>query len=474
MAQNMAEHIIQNTYTNDSLYQSYIRTQNGKVHVTDFRMLDEEAYKCNVSLKVPRPVNSFTNHYKRPQEIPPHRMLVTLGENLDRVDRVYQRCLWEDCLDDKGIIRPDYVLKWFNKGLLAYCESLKHSKHKEKLQNELKCDFLEISTETHKDKTIYVQITMGNDENDIDKTSFKINFVPTLTLRHLPNQIKLRAPFPDRQQYFENRDNFRKDVLSDIKRGIPLLCLESRIWMPTKEIGFNKSTSSTWAVGCSSLDAKGIEYISHLTDSTTIENITLLMGKIRHEHLMGLNPVSNPLVCNAILHVHRKNVGKFVRGDQWFLAVLKIIATQLQEHFAPSFFINSMNLLEEWDETYLIWMGNEMKKIVKRLRRKPRLLDFYVGAKRRVGFLLDSSQDLSVEGNETVKENEKLETGLIRNFCNIMFSYRLLEQYYQNNLLIISVPMGSNLIPIQFDIFLFLIVSFQLGSARSGLYSVFN
>ena len=58
----------------------------------------------------------FQFHYKTPQEFPSHRMLLSLNEFLPREDKIPLKQEWGHCIDKMGILRPDFVLRWFNKG----------------------------------------------------------------------------------------------------------------------------------------------------------------------------------------------------------------------------------------------------------------------------------------------------------------------------------------------------------------------
>ncbi|KAK3087390.1 hypothetical protein FSP39_005292 [Pinctada imbricata] len=333
-------------------------------------------------------------------------MLITLNEGLDKVNRLNQRRHWKECIDEDDVLRPDYILKLFNRGLTNTCQTLRQESWKKKLEEEFGCD-IEIATITQPDSTIcihiYIKVGDGNDRKPLD-----INIVPTLSITKLPRQIRIRTPFPNRQKYFEQKDKFEKDVLSGIKKG-EMLCLEACVWTQSHSTRMDKKISYTWNVSCSSLEDKGLQCISEVISPEALENIILLIRKIRKEHLMGLNPLTNQMVQNAVFHVHRKNIGTFMSDDQWFLEVIATIAAQLRHNYAPSFFLNSRNLLDGWEMRFVQWMGNELQRVHCRIKERPQLLDYYVGAKSMFDEddEADNEQD-DVHGN-SLDANEKVD-----------------------------------------------------------------
>ncbi|KAK3087543.1 hypothetical protein FSP39_007350 [Pinctada imbricata] len=388
-ARDVAKYLIQSTYTSNSYYQSYIQNRRNQVELSSFHIEDSQTFRCNVSLKLPSPIETFQIHHKKPQEMPPHRILVTLDEDLGKADRVYQKCIWEDCVDEESVLRPDYVLKWFNKGIIATCEEVKIEGNRQRLNRELECDYFETKTETRKDGTICVHVSIGKEESY--PTNFTINFVPSLPLKELPKQIRLRAPFPDRSEYVGRRDKFIKAILKGIKSDAVPLCLEARVWLPYNTVGLDQSIGVTWAVSCSALEEKAFQDIRNAPNQTNLGNVIILMDRIKQNHIMGLHPVTRSLIQNAIFHIYRMNLEKVQRVDQWFLKVMKLIANQLKGYCAPCFFMNSKNILEDWDLAFVQWMGKEMEKIIRRLKKKPISLLDYIGTNKGPGFWSDTA-----------------------------------------------------------------------------------
>jgi len=58
----------------------------------------------------------FKMRFHLPDVLPSHRLLVGLSDKLIAVDRMHVFKEWGHCLDRDGLLRPDFVLQWFNNG----------------------------------------------------------------------------------------------------------------------------------------------------------------------------------------------------------------------------------------------------------------------------------------------------------------------------------------------------------------------
>ena len=251
--------------------------------------------------------------------------------------------------------------------------------------------------EKAKDGTLWAYIFMGEDIESV--RSFKINFVPSIPLQQVPKQLRISVPIPNRRPYLEERSRLAKAMALDIEQGAELFYLEARIYSWNVACGYQECIAVSWGVGCTGLEDRTYKEISKITPSSFLDSVILLMGQIKSEHHVGLHPVSNRVILNAIFHTHRKQLGKFTRGAQWFLGVMELLSSQLKDHFAPAFYLNKLNLFEGWNVKSLNDTGKEIKRMLQQLKRNPETLYDITG------YMEEEPEEEMLDADDTKQEN---------------------------------------------------------------------
>ncbi|KAK3087570.1 hypothetical protein FSP39_007649 [Pinctada imbricata] len=405
-ARRVAQKVLQYAYSIHPLYQKYIRAKNEKVELLNFRAISSNIFLCVVPLKRPVRPYSFTFHHKRPQEYPTHRMFLTLNEDMPREEKIPLKQEWGHCVDRTGIVRPDLVLKWFNKGLKNTCDvfQLAEREKRKDPKRRYEKDHFDMFLENAKDGTLWMYISMG--ENEHNRLSFKINYVPSIPLKEVPKQLRLSVPIPNRRPYQVKRGSFIKEVNNDIEHGSELFYLEARLFDWSLTSGYQQSIAVSWGVGSTNLEDRAYKEICKITNSNYLDNIILLIGQIKHEHHVGLHPISNRLILNAIFQAHRQHLGTFKKADEWFFGVLEIILAQLNAQFAPAFFLNKLDLLEGWDSVSISDSAKEVKKIIRKLRKNPETLFKITGFRKETTDQQPSAVEETMEPEPEYTDSE--------------------------------------------------------------------
>ncbi|XP_071155714.1 uncharacterized protein [Mytilus edulis] len=363
----LATNIVAVAFENEWLYPMYIRNTEREADLCDFRAVDKNVYVGLVPLRKPIRMNAFMVAYKSPGDLPSHRMLVQINKKTTKEERLNIVNEWGHCLDANGILRPDFVLQWFNRGLIKSCEKLEvENKRTQKLA------FLETSLAD--DGTVWVHI-IGFDPQE----NYKINLVPCFSLTEVPKQLYINAPIPSRRPYNDDQSKFIQEVHNGIKEGEEILFLEARLEKWCSKSRCSPSIEISWGVHIGQLEDRSFGFLNTLKPKRLFEDIIVLINAIKDEHVVCLHAVTNRVINHAVFFQYRKNLGKFQQKQDWFLAVLKTIQTQLNLNTFPNFFLQKQNIFMESDPQILKFNKDEIKRLIICIKNSPESLLSYSG-----------------------------------------------------------------------------------------------
>ncbi|XP_022321030.2 uncharacterized protein LOC111123165 isoform X2 [Crassostrea virginica] len=371
-ARYVAERMLLLTNGLHSLFRRYIRTTKaGKVDILDFRALDPCVFQCCVAIKRPIRPQTFMFRHKRPREFPSHRMLLCINDTIPKVERVQVQHEWGHCVDRHGVIRPDFVLKWFNKGLEMTREAVM-SEIAYMFDDPGPVNFDLCSYTSAKDGTLWLEVMELLDGTPTKE--FRINFIPCIPLQEIPKQLSLPIPIPNRRPYFEMNSDVRATITKTIDRGVELFFLEARMFRWDLKTKFDPSIAVSWQVGSGPLEDRAYKIISGMPTGSHFDNIILILGKMKRENPEAFSSISYRMIIHAILHVHRRCMGSFSKCDEWLLAVLEFLLSEIRNRSAPSFFLNKLDFLSEYNRKAVEKTEKALRVIIRDLQSNPEAL----------------------------------------------------------------------------------------------------
>ncbi|XP_062593111.1 uncharacterized protein LOC134254598 [Saccostrea cucullata] len=371
-ARYVAERMLLLTNSLHSLFRRYIRTtKSGKVDILDFRAIDPCVFQCCVALKRPVRPQTFMFRHKRPREYPSHRMLLCINDTIPKVERIQVQHEWGHCVDRHGVIRPDFVLRWFNKGLEMAREAVM-SEIVYMFDQPGPVTFDLCSYTSPKDGTLWLEVAELFDATPTKE--FRINFIPCVPLQEIPKQLSLPIPIPNRRPYGETNSEMRCTINKAIDRGVELFLLEARMFKWDLKTKFDPSIAVSWQVGSGPLEDRAYKIISGMNTGAHFDNIILIIGKMKRENQEAFISISYRMIIHAILHVHRRCMGYIHKCEEWLLAVLEFLLSELRNRSAPSFFLNKLDLLHDHDRKTLEKTEKALRIIIRDLRSNPEAL----------------------------------------------------------------------------------------------------
>lgn len=398
-ARYVAERMLLLTNGLHSLFRRYIRTtKTGKVDIIDFRALDPCVFQCCVAIKRPVRPQTFMFRHKRPREYPSHRMLLCINDTIPKVERIQVQHEWGHCVDRHGVIRPDFVLKWFNKGLEMTREAVM-SEIAYMFDDPGPVTFDLCSYTSVKDGTLWLEVMELLDGTPTKE--FRINFIPCIPLQEIPKQLSLPIPVPNRRPYFETNSELRATITRAIDKGVELFCLEARMFKWDLKTKFDPSIAVSWQVGPGPLEDRAYKLISVMNTGTHFDNIILIIGKMKRENQEGFSSISYRMIIHAILHVHRRCMGQLHKCEEWLLAVLEFLLSQLRNRSAPSFFLNKLDFLSEYNSKSIEKTEKFLRVLIRDLRSNPEALY------RIVHYEEPKSDDEDEDEEDEYEDNEK-------------------------------------------------------------------
>lgn len=235
-----------------------------------------------------------------------------------------------------------------------------------------KLAFLETSLAD--DGTVWVHI-IGFDPQE----NYKINLVPCFSLTEVPKQLYINAPIPSRRPYNDDQSKFIQEVHNGIKEGEEILFLEARLEKWCSKSRCSPSIEISWGVHIGQLEDRSFGFLNTLKPKRLFEDIIVLINAIKDEHVVCLHAVTNRVINHAVFFQYRKNLGKFQQKQDWFLAVLKTIQTQLNLNTFPNFFLQKQNIFMESDAQILKFNKDEIKRLITCIKNNPESLLSYSG-----------------------------------------------------------------------------------------------
>lgn len=223
-----------------------------------------------------------------------------------------------------------------------------------------------------KDGTLWLEVMELLDGTPTKE--FRINFIPCIPLQEIPKQLSLPIPIPNRRPYFEMNSDVRATITKTIDRGVELFCLEARMFRWDLKTKFDPSIAVSWQVGSGPLEDRAYKIISGMPTGSHFDNIILILGKMKRENPEAFSSISYRMIIHAILHVHRRCMGSFSKCDEWLLAVLEFLLSEIRNRSAPSFFLNKLDFLSEYNRKAVEKTEKALRVIIRDLQSNPEAL----------------------------------------------------------------------------------------------------
>lgn len=250
-----------------------------------------------------------------------------------------------------------------------------------------------------KDGTLWLEVMELLDGTPTKE--FRINFIPCIPLQEIPKQLSLPIPVPNRRPYFETNSELRATITRAIDKGVELFCLEARMFKWDLKTKFDPSIAVSWQVGSGPLEDRAYKLISGMNTGTHFDNIILIIGKMKRESQEGFSSISYRMIIHAILHVHRRCMGQLHKCEEWLLAVLEFLLSQLRNRSAPSFFLNKLDFLSEYNSKSIEKTEKFLRVLIRDLRSNPEALY------RIVHYEEPKSDDEDEDEEDEYEDNEK-------------------------------------------------------------------
>lgn len=258
---------------------------------------------------------------------------------------------------------------------------------------------------SQKDGTLWLEVTELLDGTPTK--DFRVNFIPCIPLQEIPKQLSLPIPIPNRRPYFETNSDMRSTITKAIDKGVELFFLEARVFKWDLKTKFDPSIAISWQVGSGPLEDRAYKIISGMNTGTHFDNIILIIGKMKRENQEAFISISYRMIIHAILHVHRRCMGQLHKCEEWLLAVLEFLLSQLRNRSAPSFFLNKLDFLSERDRKGIEKTEKALRIIIRDLRSNPEAIYRIVRYESPKSYDESEDEEEFEDDEEDAKEEEE-------------------------------------------------------------------
>ncbi|KAL4219692.1 hypothetical protein ACF0H5_022262 [Mactra antiquata] len=400
-ATNLAKSIIDIAHVLDPNWGEFTTTNKNGVITAPIRTLSEDKYEVMVPLKRPIRLDGFKVYQRGKDEMPQHRCLIQLNDDLCVQEVHLVRREWEKLVNKEGYLRPKSVLDWFNKGLNKARLVLLSDNHN---VDRLVCSVGD-------DGTANLEATVTDfDGDELAICVFNVNIYPVFVLDRLPPSLKLNAPLPCFGPYIQGQKEFRKLVLEDMANGKQVAFLDPKYDNTHTKIKRSLPQGGpTWRINLSFTEYHVYSLIDKYCRGLNFRHVLVLLNIFKDEFQDELSILNNDILVNTLFNVSQKHIDNIRDKKEWIFKVMQTLSDGLQQGFLPSFHLPRLNLLDVYGitEKQSKVTSQALKIILESIQKKPSNLYKFVG--HLESYVPKSKKD-QPDGTEDCNTNTEADT----------------------------------------------------------------